>query len=119
MNKIFQNTETYPAFPLAILSSISFLDFKMIDHADRMAATEKYEIKVQELEQKEEKEAKLKEKQNQEQRELQDRTDAFVSHVRALTQKMYEEDIDGEIMNQIPGLNLILFFSFKQKLQNI
>lgn len=107
-NPMTQNTDTYPAFPLAILSSISFLDFKMIDQADRIAATEKYEIKVQELEQKEEKEAKLKEKQNQEQGELQDRTDAFVSHVRSLTQKMYEEDIDGEIMNQIPEIQEVV-----------
>lgn len=87
---------------MAILS-LSFIDFKMIDQTERIAATEKYEIKVKELEHKEEKEAKLRKKQEEEQTELKDRTDAFVNHVRALAKNMYDEDVDGEIMNQIPG----------------
>ena len=40
-----QSEESYPAFPVAILNSLSFLDFKMIDPDERAAAIEKYEIK--------------------------------------------------------------------------
>ena len=40
-----QSEESYPAFPVAILSSLSFLDFKMIDPEERAQAIEKYEIK--------------------------------------------------------------------------
>ena len=88
---------------MAILSSLSFLDFKMIDQAERAAAVEKYEIKVKELEHKEEKEAKLRKKREEEELAIKNKTEAFVNHVAALPQKMYEEDVDGEIINQIPG----------------
>ena len=44
-NEMTQSEESYPAFPVAILSSLSFLDFKMIDPEERAQAIEKYEIK--------------------------------------------------------------------------
>ena len=95
---------------MAILSSLSFLDFKMIDQAERATAVEKYEIKVKELEHKEEKEAKLRKKREEEELAIKNKTEAFVNHVASLPQKMYEEDVDGEIINQIPGrVNITLF----------
>ena len=75
----------------------------MIDPTERAEAIEKFEIKVRELEHKEEKELKNKAKIEIETRETKDRTDAFVEHIRLLFDKMYDEDIDGNIMNQIPG----------------
>jgi len=107
-NPMTQDEDSYPAFPMAILSSLSFLDFKMIDQAERAAAVEKYEIKVKELEHKEEKEAKLRKKREEEELAIKNKTEAFVNHVASLPQKMYEEDVDGEIINQIPEIQEVV-----------
>jgi len=103
-NGMTQSEESYPAFPVAILNSLSFLDFKMIDPEERAQAIEKYEIKVTELELKEDKESKIRAKEEREEKEKSDRVEAFVDHVRFLPQKMFEEDVDGEIINQIPEI---------------
>ena len=56
---------------------------------------------VTELELKEDKESKIRAKEEREAKEKSDRIEAFVDHIRFLPQKMYEEDIDGEIINQV------------------
>ena len=65
-----QDEEHYPDFPLALLNTLSYLDFKLIEKEKREKALEIFEIRVKELEHKEEKLMKIKIKEEQEQFEL-------------------------------------------------
>ena len=65
-----QDEEHYPDFPLALLNTLSYLDFKLIEKEKREKALEIFEIRVKELEHKEEKLLKIKIKEEQEQFEL-------------------------------------------------
>ena len=60
-----EDAEHYPEFPLALLNTLTYLDFTLIEKQDRDAAVEKFEIRVKEMEHKEEK--LLKERQQEEQ----------------------------------------------------
>ena len=117
-NPIEQDEENYPLMPLAILSNISFLDFKMVDDALREKGLEKYEIKVLETKDNEIKEIKMREKAEQEAKEIQDRVNAFVNHVPQLFDQMYEEDVDGNIINQIPEIMEVVE-NFKESINKV
>ena len=65
-----EDVEHYPDFPLALLNTLTYLDFKLIEKSDRDVAMEKFEIRVKEMEHKEEKLLKDREKEEQAQFEL-------------------------------------------------
>ena len=69
-NPLSEDVEHYPDFPLALLNTLTYLDFKLIERADRDVAMEKFEIRVKEMEHKEEKLLKDREKEEQAQFEL-------------------------------------------------
>jgi len=100
-NPLADDEEHYPDFPLALLNTLSYLDFKLIEKEKREKALEIFEIRVKELEHKEEKLMKIKIKEEKEQFELNQRQNAFVDHLNNLAEKMYEEDTDGKILNGI------------------
>ena len=60
-----EDVEHYPDFPLALLNTLTYFDFKLIERADRDRAIEKFEIRVKEMEHKEEKMLKEQEKEDQ------------------------------------------------------
>ena len=76
-----EDVEHYPDFPLALLNTLSYLDFKLIEKADRERAMETFEIRVKEMEHKEEKLLKEREKEEQAAFELEQRQNAFVDHL--------------------------------------
>ena len=117
-NPIEKDEENYPLMPLAILSNISFLDFKMVDSGLREKGLEKYEIKVLETKDNEMKEIKMREKAEKEAKEIQDRVNAFVNHVPQLFDLMYEEDVDGNIINQIPEIMEVVE-NFKESINKV
>lgn len=100
-NPIAEDEEHYPNFPLALLTGLTFLDFKLIEKDKREIAADVFEIRVKELEHKEEKEAKIQEKEQSDAFILKQKQEAFVDHLINLEEKMYEEDTDGKILNSI------------------
>ena len=60
-----EDVEHYPDFPLALLNTLTYFDFKLIERADLDRAIEKFEIRVKEMEHKEEKMLKEREKEDQ------------------------------------------------------
>lgn len=117
-NPVENDEENYPLMPLAILSDLSFLDFKMVDSVLREKGLEKYEIKVLETKDNEIKEIKMREKAELEAKEKQDRVNAFVNHVPQLFDLMYEEDVDGNIINQIPEIMEVVE-NFKESINKV
>jgi len=100
-NPMSEDVEHYPDFPLALLNTLTYLDFTLIEKTDRDAAVEKFEIRVKEMEHKEEKLLKEREKEEQTAFELNQRQNAFVDHLTNLHEKMYEDDADGRTLNMI------------------
>lgn len=94
-------------FVLAFVPQLDFLNYKLIDAALRSAAKERYELKINEMEDNERREERLSNERAVKDEELKMHKLAFVENLNgtALFDSLYQEDTEGQKLNKMPGVD--------------
>ncbi|UJR22548.1 hypothetical protein I4U23_025597 [Adineta vaga] len=107
-------------FTISHLPQINFLDYKLIEDAQREEATKKFEIPIQQLinqeDQDREKEKKAEDQKNQQQLHK----DAFVENMdhNQLFTTMFKDDFEGQKLLLVPGADELMV-QFEEKFVTI
>ncbi|XP_064595278.1 dynein regulatory complex subunit 3-like [Liolophura sinensis] len=113
----FCEKDNYKAFVVAHLSSLEFLDYRLVDEQSKAAAVEKYQISIEEILDDEKKASMKIEETERKQKEFEIHKKAYVELLDspALFESMYTEDAEGQKLNGMPDVDSLLV-SYKEKL---
>lgn len=110
----------YKQYVIAYISSIDFLDYRLIDEQSRAAATERYHLSIEEMLHNE-RQAELRQEEDK-QRATEESThrEAYVDGLNgpALFDSMYSDDTEGKKLKEMPGVDELVV-TFKEKFVNI
>lgn len=116
----FCEEEDYKSFIVAYLPWIDYLDYAMVKEEFRQRAIETYQISLDDLTEKEKKKEILKQKDQEILENYLQHKEAYVEGLNddTLFKNMYEDDVEGKKLNEMPGVILELA-GFKEKLVSL
>ncbi|KAL5018635.1 hypothetical protein ScPMuIL_004357 [Solemya velum] len=106
----FCELEDYKQYVHAFLSNLDFLDYRLIDEQTRTAAMDRYQISIEEMLHNERQAEIKQEEDDRKRKEFQLHKDAYVENMNGihLFEMMYAEDIEGQKLNEMPGIEDLL-----------
>lgn len=116
----FCNEATYKPYVIAFLSSVEFLDYRLIDEQSRAAATEKYQISIEEMIHNEKQADTRREDEIRKKKEYEIHKEAYVELMDgpSLFESMYSDDAEGQKMKEMPGVDELMMI-FRDKFVGI
>lgn len=112
----FCSQADYKPYVIAFLSSVDFLDYRLIDEQSRAAATERYQISIEEMIHNEKQADIRREDDIQKKKEFEIHKEAYVELMDgpSLFESMYSDDSEGQKMKEMPGVDELMMI-FRDK----
>lgn len=110
----------YKPYVIAYISSIDFLDYRLIDEQSRVAATEKYHLSIEEMLHNERQADIKREEDMLREKEEGTHREAYVEGLNgpALFDGMYADDTEGRKLKEMPGVDELVM-TFREKFLGI